>query len=95
MNHDALIAWTSLYIAVRSMALICAALAVGVTLHELRAGAWRPALATRSDVALALPKIWLRWQRNYLLGAPVIAIVAVAFANHVGFEVFWNIEPIG
>jgi hypothetical protein len=95
MSHDAAIAWTALYIGVGSMALICATLAMAVTVHELRAGAWRPALATRLDVALALPKIWLRWHRNYLLGAPVIAVVAIAFANHVGFEVFWNIEPIG
>ena len=77
------------------MALICAALAVAVTLHELRAGEWRPALATRLDLVLAVPKVWLRWQRNYFLGTPVIAIVAIAFANHVGFEVFWNIELTG
>lgn len=95
MNPEALIAWTSLYIAVGSMALICAALAAITTVYELRAGAWRPALATRLDVALALPKVWLRWQKNYLRGAPVIALIALAFANHVGFEIFWNIEPIG
>jgi hypothetical protein len=95
MNPDALIAWTSLYIAVGSMALICAALSVIVTAHELRAGAWRPALRTRLDIALALPKIWLRWQKNYFHGAPVIALIALAFANHIGLEVFWNIEPIG
>lgn len=95
MNHEAVVAWTALYIGVGSMALICAVLAVAVTVHELRAGAWRPALSTRLDVALALPKVWLRWQRNYLLGAPVIALIALSFANHVGFHVFWNIEPIG
>ncbi|MGE4404373.1 hypothetical protein [Pseudomonas sp.] len=93
MNHEALIAWTSLYIAVGSMALICAVLALVATAHEIRAGAWRPALATRIDIALALPKVWLRWQRNYLRGAPVIVMIALAFANHVGFDVFWNIEP--
>lgn len=75
------------------MALLCSALALAVTLHELGAGDWRPALATRFDLLLALPKVWLRWQRNYLFGAPVIAIIAIAFANHVGFEVFWDIEP--
>lgn len=95
MNPDALIAWTSLYIAVGSMALICAVLSVIVTTCELRAAAWRPALRTRLDIALALPKIWLRWQKNYFYGAPVIALIALAFANHIGFEVFWNIEPIG
>lgn len=95
MNHDAVIAWTALYIAVGSMALICAILAMALTAHELRSGAWRPALLTHMDVALALPKIWLRWQRNYLLGAPVIGLVALAFANSIGFEVFWNIEAMG
>lgn len=95
MNHDSLIAWTSLYIAVGSMALICACLAMFVTVQEIRAGQWRPSLVTRLDLALALPKIWLRWQKNYLLGAPVIAAIALAFANHVGFAVFWNIEPTG
>jgi hypothetical protein len=95
MSPDALIAWTSLYIAVGSMAIICAALSVVVTIHELRAGTWRPALRTRLDIALALPKIWLRWQKNYLHGAPVVALIALAFANHIGFEVLWNIEPIG
>jgi hypothetical protein len=95
MNHDALIAWTSLYIAVGSMALLCAALAMMLTIHEIRARVWRPPLATKVDLALAIPKLWLRWQKNYLLGAPVIAAVALAFAHHVGFEVFWNIEPRG
>lgn len=95
MNHDALIAWASLYIAVGSMALLCASLAAVLTMHEIRAGAWRPPLTTRLDVALALPKIWLRWQKNYLLGAPVIAAVALAFAYHVGLDAFWNVEPTG
>jgi hypothetical protein len=93
MNHDALIAWTSLYIAVGSMALLCAILAVILTVHEIRVGVLRPSLATRVDIALALPKLWLQWQKNYLLGAPVILAVAVAFAHHVGFQTFWNIEP--
>lgn len=95
MNHDAVIAWTSLYIAVGSMALLSASLAAIVTIHETRVGTWRPPAATRLDIALALPRFWLRWQKNYLLGAPVIAVVALAFASHVGFGVFWNIEPTG
>ncbi|MCJ2180085.1 hypothetical protein B2G71_19525 [Novosphingobium sp. PC22D] len=95
MNQAALIAWTSLYIAVGCMALICGALAAVATFLDLFQGKWRPSFATRLDIALALPKIWLRWQRNYLLGTPVIAFIALYFAYHVGFDVFWNIEPTG
>ena len=49
MNKEALIAWTSLYIAVGIMALICAVLAVGVTADDWRTKRWRPSLATHSD----------------------------------------------
>jgi len=66
-------------------ALICAAFSVIVTARELRAGAWRPALKTVLDIALALPKISLRWQQNYFQGALVIALIALAFPNHIGF----------
>ncbi|WP_103727287.1 hypothetical protein [Novosphingobium sp. HII-3] len=95
MNQAALLAWTSLYIAVGSMALICAVLAIMVTFYELKAGVWRPALSTKFQIALAVPKIWLRWQKNYLFGAPVIVAISIAYAHHVGFATFWNIEPIG
>lgn len=93
MNHASLIAWTSLYIGVGSTAVICAVLAFIVTAHELHAGSWRPSLATKLDMALVVPKIWVRWQKNYLLGAPAIAAIALAYAHHVGFAVFWHIEP--
>ena len=44
MQPEALIAWTSLYIAVGIMALICAVLAVMVTADHWRTKRWRPAL---------------------------------------------------
>lgn len=91
MKHEALIAWTSLYIAVGAMALICAVLAVVVTVHDWQSRTWRPKLATKLDAALLLPKVWLRWQINYLKGAPVILAVALYFASDVGFHVFWDI----
>ena len=90
MKQEALIAWTSLYIAVGIMTLMCAVLAVLVTAHDWRTGRWRPALATRLDKTLLLPKIWLRWQINYLKGAPVIVAVALYYAWSVGFSVFWD-----
>lgn len=91
MKHEALVAWTSLYIAVGAMALICAALAVMVTAHDWQSRRWRPALDSAWDAALFLPKIWLRWQLNYLKGAPVIAAVALYYASDVGFYTFWDL----
>lgn len=95
MNPNALVAWISLYIAVGSCALICAVLAALVTMHELWSGMWRPSSATRFQMALALPKVWLRWQRNYLFGAPVVLLIGLAFAWYLGFDVLWHIEPTG
>lgn len=91
MKHDSLIAWTSIYIAVGIMALICAVLSVLVTANDWRTGQWRPALDTRLEKILILPKIWLRWQVNYLRGAPVVLAIAVYYASHVGFSVFWDL----
>ena len=91
MKREALIAWTSLYIAVGIMALICASLAVAVTADDWRTGRWRPALASRIDKALLLPKVWLRWQINYLKGAPIILAIALYYAWSLGFSVFWDL----
>lgn len=91
MKYEALIAWTSLYIAVGIMALICALLSVVVTADDWRAGRWRPSLETGLDKTLLLPKIWLRWQVNYLKGAPVILAISIYYAWHVGFSVFWDL----
>lgn len=93
MNPHAVIAWTSLYLAVGMAAMICAVLAFIVTILEIRTGAWRPSLRSRRDIALALPKLWLRWQRNHLFGAPVVLLIAIAFANHLSFVTFWAVEP--
>lgn len=91
MKHDALIAWTSLYIAVGMMAVICASLAVVGTIADWRSKRWQPSLENRLDKVLLLPKVWLRWQLNYLRGAPVILAVALYYAWHVGFSVFWDL----
>jgi len=91
MKHEALIAWTSLYIAVGMMAALCASLAVVGTIADWRSKRWRPSLDSRLDRVLLLPKVWLRWQLNYLRGAPVILAVALYYASHVGFGVFWDL----
>lgn len=91
MKHEALIAWTSLYIAVGIMGLICAVLSIFITANDWRSGRLRPTFETRRDKALLLPKIWLHWQVNYLRGAPVIFAIAIYYAAHVGFTVFWDL----
>ena len=64
MKQEALIAWTSLYIGVGMMALICAVLAIVVTADDWRSGRWRPTHQTGLQKALVIPKLWLRWQLN-------------------------------
>ncbi|QDH36426.1 hypothetical protein [Porphyrobacter sp. YT40] len=91
MKHEVLIAWTSLYIGVGCMALICAALAIAVTADELLSGRWRVATSSWSEKALLLPKSLIRWQINYLKGAPVILVIALYYAWSVGFSVFWDL----
>lgn len=91
MKQDALIAWTSLYVGVGLMAILCACLAAAATFADWRSGRWHPAVATWLDAALLLPKLWIRWQLNYLRGAPVILAVALYYAWFVGFQVFWDL----
>lgn len=91
LKQEALIAWLSLYIAVGTMALICAVIAMIATFDEYRAQRWRPAGKTALDKALLLPKICLRWQINYLKGAPVIIAISLYYASSIGFSVFWNV----
>ena len=91
MKHEALVAWNSLYIAVGIMAVICAMLALAVTADDWRTGRRRPSLVSRLDKTLLVPKLWLRWQINYLTGMPVILAIALYYAWSVGFSVFWNL----
>ncbi|WP_073977354.1 hypothetical protein [Erythrobacter donghaensis] len=91
MKHEALVAWTSLYIAVGAMAVLCAVLSILVTADDWRSGRWKPSCGTRLQKTLLLPKIWLRWQLNYLKGTPVILAISIYYAWSVGFSVFWDI----
>jgi hypothetical protein len=40
---------------------------------------------------MLLPKLWLRWQANYLTGTPVILAISLYYASSIGFSVFWDI----
>lgn len=91
MKHEALVAWTSLYVAVGIMAVICAVLALAVTANDWWTGRWRPSLVSSLDKTLLVAKLWLRWQVNYLKGMPVILAIALYYAWSVGFSVFWDL----
>jgi hypothetical protein len=53
VNESALIAWTSLYIAVGIMAILCALLASIVTACDWRSGNWKPSITTKFDKLLS------------------------------------------
>lgn len=91
MKHEALIAWTSLYIATGITALICGALSVIVTFMDWRTGRWSPPHSSSRDKALFLPRLWLRWQANYLTGTPMILAIGLFYASSIGLSVFWDV----
>jgi hypothetical protein len=91
MNAEALSAWSTLYLAVGILAGMCAAGAIVQTMVEIKQGIWRPALASTVDYALAVPRMWLRWQLNYMRGAPVILLGAGLYAYHLGIAVLVDV----
>lgn len=78
-------AWLALYVGVGVVVALCAVLAVLKTIYELRRGGLVLDLGNWKGRTLALPKLWWRWRVNYLTGAPVILIIAIMFAHHLGF----------
>lgn len=78
-------AWLALYAGVGIMVALCAVLAVIKTIYDLRSGGLVLDLGGWKSRASALPKLWWRWQLNYLSGAPVILIIAIMFADYLGF----------
>ena len=85
MPQATLEAWISLYAAVGLLVAMCAILAVIKTAHDYRSGARQIAVVTITDKILALPRIWVSWQLNYLTGAPAILGIALLYAHHLGF----------
>lgn len=78
-------AWVSLYAAVGLLVAMCAVFAVIKTAHDYRSGTRTLATTTVMDKVLAAPRVWVRWQLNYLLGAPAILAIATLYAHHLGF----------
>lgn len=84
-------AWLSLYAATGLVALICAVVALAKTACDYLTGARIVPLARWSDRALALPRVWLCWQGNYLAGAPVVVGIAPYYAAYIGFDTLGNV----
>ena len=85
MPQATLQAWLSLYAAVGVMVAMCAVFAVIKTAYDYRSGTSRLPTATVLDKVLVAPRMWVRWQLNYLLGAPAILGIALYFAHYLGF----------
>ena len=64
---------------------MCAILAVIKTVHDYRSRFVTLATTTVMDKVLAAPRLWVRWQFSYTLGAPAIFTIAILYANHLGF----------
>lgn len=84
-------AWLSLYAGVAVLVVLTAVLATGKTIYEVASGRRPLPFSSGRDKVLALPKLWLRWQLNYLQGAPVILMTALLYANHIGFGVLGDV----
>ncbi len=86
-EHD-LNNWIAIYLAtfmLASVAFLLSLLTVGIELFHERF--WR-SLTTPRSIALALPRIWWRWQQRYLLGTPVILLIVGAFAAQLDWDGF-------
>lgn len=88
MRPEALAAWTQLYAAVGLLAGICAACALLRTIIELRSGAIELPTGTWKQRAVWFPRLWLRFQLNYLSGFPCIMGIALLYAHYIGFDAF-------
>ena len=81
----------TLYAGVGLTAALCMAVALLKTVHDYRSGAHVLRLETWPDRILAVPKLWLRANLNYLSGAPVVGLIALAYAHHIGFAVLGSV----
>jgi hypothetical protein len=84
-------AWLSLYLGVAILAALTAVMAVAKTVYDVRSHAVEVELTTWRGRVLLLPRLWLRWQLNYLQGTPMILAIAVYYAHHLGFDVLGNV----
>lgn len=84
-------AWLSLYAATGLTVLLCAITALAKTSWDYISGARAVPLARWSDRALALPRLWLHFQCNYLAGAPAVIGIALYYAGYIGFDTLGSV----
>lgn len=77
-------AWLALYTGVGVMVALCSVLAVAKTIYDLHVGILVVEFRDWKGRALALPRLWLSWQINYLSGTPVILLTGILFADYLG-----------
>ena len=88
MRPEALTAWTNLYAAVGLLAGICGVCAAIKTFYDIKTGAHRLETDGTANILRLIPKIYLRWNLNYLSGTPAILAVAIAYACYIGLPAF-------
>ena len=86
MPQATLDAWISLYASVGLIFAMCAIIAVIKTIHDYPSGAETLATNTVMNKVLAALRFRVRWQLNYLLGAPAILGIAIYYAHYLGFD---------
>jgi hypothetical protein len=84
-------AWLSLYLGVAILAGVTALMALAKTIYDVRTNAVRFEISSWRGRILLLPRLWLRWQLNYLQGTSTILAIAVLYAHHLGFCVLGNV----
>jgi len=84
-------AWLALYTGVGLMVALCAVLAAVKTIYDRRLGLLVLEFSDWRGRVLAVPKLWWRWQINYLSGTPVILLTAILFAHHLGFATLGDV----
>ncbi len=88
MRPETIHAWLSLYTAVAILAGMCSLLSAIRMGWELKTGAYTIKTGSRTELALALPKLWLRFNVLYLTGLPAVAFVAVSYIYYIGIGTF-------
>ena len=80
MSHTEILNWAAIYAATA----VCCTIASIVSIGSLAVEVWRERAWTATtdwtSRLLFVPKLWLRWQRRYLLSTPVTLAVVGWFA---------------
>lgn len=84
-------AWIALYAAVGVLVALTAVLASAKSVYDLLSGGFAVGSGSWRGRLLILPRLWLLWQCNYLRGSPAILLIALLYANHIGFGVLGDV----